>query len=158
MQDRFNLASRGKYCMRSLRPFVDGETFYSLLVESPAFPALVSDLIRAGAQVLVNVSNDGWLDLAGLGAAEQHLAIAAFRAVETRRYLARVASTGISGFIDPTGRPFALLAADTRGVTRGVVVPRDDVTIYVRCGDAFAFACVALGLVAVGVAVWRRAT
>lgn len=122
------------------------------------YPGLVNDLVRAGAEVLVNVSNDGWLDLAGLGAAEQHLAIAAFRAIETRRYLARAASTGISGFIDPTGRPFALLASRTRAITTGAVVPRDDLTLYVRCGDAFAFTCVALAFVTVGHAVRRRKT
>jgi len=120
------------------------------------YPALVGDLVRSGAEVLVNVSNDGWLDLAGLGAAEQHLAIAVFRAVETRRYLARAATTGISGFVDPTGRPFALLAAGTRGITTGVVVPRNDLTLYVRSHDAFAFGCVVVGLVLVGVVVRRR--
>lgn len=119
------------------------------------YPALVADLVRSGAEILVNVSNDGWLDLAGLGAAEQHLAIAVFRAVETRRYLARAATTGISGFVDPVGRPYALLAAGTRGVTTGVVVPRTDRTLYVRSHDAFAFACVVLGLVLVAVVVRR---
>lgn len=120
------------------------------------YPALVGDLVRSGAEILVNVSNDGWLDLAGLGAAEQHLAIAVFRAVETRRYLARAATTGISGFIDPTGRPFALLAAGTRGITTGVVVPRNDRTLYVRSHDAFAFACVIVAGILVGLAVRRR--
>jgi apolipoprotein N-acyltransferase len=122
------------------------------------YPELVNELVRAGAEVLVNVSNDGWLDLAELGAAEQHLAIAVFRAVETRRYLARAASTGISGFIDPTGRPFALLGTGTRGVTSGAIVPRDDVTLYVRSHDAFAFACLVLALALVGRAARRQWT
>lgn len=42
MQDRFKLGSKGKFCMRSMRPFVDGETFISLLVEGERFAELVS--------------------------------------------------------------------------------------------------------------------
>lgn len=120
------------------------------------FPGMARDLVRAGAEVLLNLSNDGWLDRAGLGAGAQHLSMAVFRAVETRRYLARVASTGISGFIDPLGRPFALLGANLRGVTSGEVQPRQEMTPYVRYGDAFAFACVCVGLATLRPSARRR--
>ncbi|MGH7142642.1 MAG: hypothetical protein ACREJ2_00745, partial [Planctomycetota bacterium] len=42
MQDKFKLATRGKFCMRSMRPFLDGETFYSLLVPPGEYAPLVS--------------------------------------------------------------------------------------------------------------------
>lgn len=42
MQDRFKLGSKGKFCMRSMRPFIDGETFVSLLVEGERYAELVS--------------------------------------------------------------------------------------------------------------------
>src|SRR6184192_2627398 len=65
------------------------------------YPDLIGRAVRAGASLLVNISNDGWLD-GGYGAASrQHFAMAVFRAVETRRYLVRAATTGISGIVDP---------------------------------------------------------
>jgi apolipoprotein N-acyltransferase len=117
-----------------------------LICYEVTFPGLARQLVRAGAEVLLNLSNDAWLDSAGLGAGAQHLSIAVFRAVETRRYLARASAAGISGFIDPTGRPFGLLATGTEGTTTGIVHARREITPYVRWGDTFAAACVALGI------------
>jgi len=110
------------------------------------FPELSRQLTLGGAEILLNLSNDGWVDHAGLGAGLQHLSISVFRAVENRRYVARAAASGISGFIDPWGRPFGELAAGRSGRAIGRVVPRRDLTLYTRVGDAFALACVALGL------------
>lgn len=70
------------------------------------FEDTVGDLTRKfaanGAQLLVNVTNDGWF--AQSPAAEQHLANAIFRAIETRRPLVRCGNTGLTGSIDPYGR------------------------------------------------------
>jgi len=128
----------------------------ALICYESIFPDLARALVHAGAEVLVNVSNDGWLDSAGLGAGAQHLSITAFRAVETRRFVVRAATSGISGFIDPLGRPFALLAAGTRGVTTAAIAPRRDQTFYARYGDCFAGACALIALAAV-VPAGRRA-
>jgi apolipoprotein N-acyltransferase len=133
------------------KPFATGVGRLGMLIcYEVIYPSMVRDLVRAGAEVLVNVANDGWLDVSHLGATEQHLAIAVFRAVETRRYLVRAAATGISGFVDPTGRPYALLAAGMRGVTSGAIRPRRDVTVYTRAGDAFAIVGTLLGLAVLG--------
>jgi apolipoprotein N-acyltransferase len=51
---------------------------------------------------LVNISNDGWY--AGTSEHNEHLAIARFRAVETRKSVARAVNMGISAIIDPNGR------------------------------------------------------
>jgi apolipoprotein N-acyltransferase len=110
------------------------------------FPDLARRLTRAGAEILLNLSNDGWLDRAGLGAGAQHLSIAVFRAVENHRVVARAAASGISGFIDPFGRPYGLVAAGTSGIATGEVTPRRDLSVYTRVGDVFAWACAALGL------------
>ncbi len=127
-----------------------------LICYEVTFPELTRDLVRAGAEILINVSNDGWLDRAGLGASAQHLSIAVFRAVESRRFVARASSSGISGFIDPLGRQFALLGENRRGVTVGEIEPRDELTFYTRHGEVFALACVALGALLIAPALRRR--
>lgn len=99
------------------------------------FPHLVRDLVRNGADVLVNISNDAWLDAGDDTARRQHFSMAVFRAIETRRFLVRAAATGVSGFVSPTGEAYAMLAAGTAGAATGAVVPRHDQTPYVRWGD-----------------------
>jgi apolipoprotein N-acyltransferase len=113
------------------------------------YPDIIGAAVRDGAELLVNISNDGWLD-GGYGAASrQHFAMAAFRAVETRRYLVRAATTGVSGVIDPWGRTVEERAPGTVGVGSTRVSGRREITPYVRFGDAFAFACVAAALAGV---------
>ena len=106
------------------------------------YPDLIGRTVRAGASLLVNISNDGWLD-GGYGAASrQHFAMAVFRAVETRRYLVRAATTGISGIVDPFGRVVETVAPGAVGALTGVVAARGELTPYVRFGDAFALLCI----------------
>ncbi|HSV07272.1 MAG TPA: apolipoprotein N-acyltransferase, partial [Candidatus Binatus sp.] len=112
------------------------------------YPELLRDDVRAGAALLVNVSNDGWVDGGHGTAAPQHLAMATFRAVETHRYLARAATTGISAIIDPYGRVLAQLGTGKAGVVVAPVAGRTELTPYVRLGDAFAFGCALLAVAA----------
>lgn len=72
------------------------------------FPSLQAEDARAGAEVFVNITNDGWyLDTA---APYQHLVANIFRAAETRRSVVRAANNGISAVIDPWGRVTASTA------------------------------------------------
>jgi len=66
------------------------------------FPKLARDWTHKGANLLVNITNDGWYGRSS--APWQHLSMAVFRAVENRRSLVRSANTGVSAFIDPLGR------------------------------------------------------
>ena len=74
------------------------------------YPALARDAVGAGADLLVNLSNDSWFD-AGAGPA-QHYALARFRAVENGVALLRATNSGVSGAFDPNGREIARLPAD----------------------------------------------
>jgi apolipoprotein N-acyltransferase len=115
---------------------------------------LIAASVRDGAELLVNIANDGWLD-GGYGvAAGQHLAMAVFRAVETRRFVVRAATTGTSAVIDPYGRLVALQAPDTAGILTADVVGLRGLTPYVQVGDAFACSC--LLIVAMGLIPWPR--
>jgi apolipoprotein N-acyltransferase len=108
------------------------------------FPAEVRDFFLAGADVLVNITNDAWF---GRSAAPvQDLAMAAFRAVENRAYLIRAANTGISAIVAPDGRIVEASGLFTRETVSGTIAPRVGPSVYTRYGDVFAWATVAVAL------------
>jgi len=117
------------------------------------FPEIARRAVGAGAEVLVNVANDGWLDPERGIAGRQLFAMATFRAVETRRWLVRAATTGVSGVFDPSGRVIDSLPSASAGVLLSRVQARTGTTPYVRFGDGFALACVAFAAVFFP---WRR--
>ena len=122
----------------------DARTGILICFES-VFPEISRQWVKAGANILINLTNDAWY---GKSSAPYHsLAMAVFRAVETRRSLIRSANTGISAFISPTGSidlqseifvPWA--AARTVALMTGE-------TFWVRYGYLFAPACLAIALV-----------
>jgi apolipoprotein N-acyltransferase len=115
---------------------------------------LTRQFVLRGANLLVNVTNDGWfLHSAG---SQQHLENAIFRCVETRRPLIRAANTGVTCFVNRFGRITQVLrdangSTFTEGILSGVVeVPRgDELTFYTRHGELFAKVCAALALLLV---------
>jgi apolipoprotein N-acyltransferase len=98
--------------------------------------------VQNGAQLLVNLTNDGWFLTSA--AAEQHVANAVFRAVENRRPLLRCTNTGVTCAVDVHGRVVRWLPPFLRGfVTREIVVPRGNrLTFYTRHGDWFVWIAV----------------
>ena len=119
--------------------------FGVLICYEATYPYLARRLVRNGAQFFVNLSNDTWL--AGEAAAAQHFSMTVFRAVENRRALARVATAGITGFVDPFGRVSQLSDA-TENVVIGDILPRQQLSVYTRYGDWFVVSCGAWALVA----------
>lgn len=105
------------------------------------FPQIARAQVIHGADVLVTITNDAWYD--GTSAPRQHLNQARLRAVETDRCLLRAATTGISAFVDPTGRIITELPMNRQGIIYAKFESRHSTTPYVRFGDWFAwFACV----------------
>ncbi len=117
-----------------------------------AFPDLVRQFPRDGAEVLFNLSNDGYF--AHSAAREQHLSLARMRAAENRRWVLFATNDGITAMIDGSGRitdqlpPYRQLAADMR--YQYVM----ETTFYTRHGDWFAWGCLLVG--ACGLAVIKR--
>ena len=100
------------------------------------FPSIASRFVKNGADILTTITNDAWFG--HTSAASQHFSIAVFRAVETRRTIARAANTGISGFIDPKGKILETTALFTdRAVTRQVPA-LNQISFYTKYGDVFA--------------------
>jgi apolipoprotein N-acyltransferase len=116
------------------------------------FPDHVRRQVARGAEFLVTITNDAWFG--DTFAPRQHFAMARLRAVETRRYLARAANTGISGVVDPWGRVLAMSALDEEALLTAAVRPRTDLTPYVRCGDVLPRLCVLLSMLGAALA-WR---
>jgi apolipoprotein N-acyltransferase len=61
----------------------------------------IREFVRNGAEVLVNISDDGWYG--DTSAPWQHLNMARMRAIENRRWILRDANNGVTASIDPYG-------------------------------------------------------
>ena len=104
------------------------------------FPDLTRRAVLGGASLMAAITNDAWF---GYSAAPyQHLEMVAFRAVENRVPFARAANTGISGFIDATGRIFETSDLFVPSTRTASLAPRAKTTFYTRHGDVFAWLCV----------------
>ena len=126
---------------------------------------LTRQFVLKRANLLVNMTNDGWfLHSAG---SRQHLANAIFRCVETRRPMVRAANTGITCLVNEFGRVTQTLqdgagSTFTEGVLTGQInMPSERVlTFYVRHGEWFAKLCAGISLIMIiakGVQMlWRR--
>ncbi len=112
---------------------------------------LTRQFVLRGANLLTNVTNDGWF-LRSAGS-RQHLANAVFRCVEMRLPMVRSANTGVTCFINEFGRITQVLLDETGSqFTAGVLVgdvavpPNPAPTFYVRHGEIFAQLCCASSL------------
>lgn len=112
------------------------------------YPHLARALVADGARLLVNIANDTWMDPVGNAGAAQIASMAVFRAVETRRWLVRATTTGVSAVIAPTGEVAGRVAVGKAEVLLKRVGLISTMSPYVRIGDAFAWSCVLAALAA----------
>jgi apolipoprotein N-acyltransferase len=126
----------------TLMPVGEHRAGVFICIES-AYPWLARRLTLEGADVLINISNDGYLGPTAV--MRQHLANAIFRAVENGRPLLRVTNTGLSASIGHDG--------DVEDITTGYVpavrswnvyAPRVSKTFYTQYGDVFVELCSAI--------------
>ena len=130
-----------------------GGRFGVLICFEVIFPRVVRRM--KDAQFLVNITNDAWFGRSA--ASEQHLSMAALRAVEFRVPIVRSANTGISAFIDARGQIFERSPLFVAWRRSGAIAPRKGPpTFYAQTGDVFAFACAAAVLLAAFVEWLRR--
>lgn len=114
-----------------------GGRFSTFICFEAVFPGAVRRFTANGAELLINISNDGWFGRSSAPA--QHLMMARVRAVENRRWLLRDTNNGYTVSVDPYGRIVAALPADTRAQLDAPYDFRDDTTLYARFGDWFAW-------------------
>jgi apolipoprotein N-acyltransferase len=118
------------------------------------YPGEVREFAAKGANLFINISNDGWFGKSA--AAEQHLRMARVRAVENRRWLVRATNSGITAAIDPYGRTYETIPWNVRGAVDFPYDFRTDTTLYTRCGDWFAWMCVLISVILLIQTFWKR--
>lgn len=131
---------------------VGGRRLGPLICYEAIFPDLARATVRAGAELLVNLSNDSWF-AAGAGP-EQHVRFALLRAVELRRTLVRAANRGVTTIVLPDGRRPVVTAGAAPGAEIATVPLLILPTVYGAVGDAFAWGCI-LAAAAAMVAIRR---
>ena len=125
-----------------LMPFGDRQGGVFICIES-AYPWIARELTANGANVLINISNDGYLGPTAV--MRQHLANAIFRAVENGRPLLRVTNTGLSAEIFANGKMTHHTDAFQADVRLWTLLPLSEIdTAYTKYGDLFVQICAAI--------------
>jgi apolipoprotein N-acyltransferase len=118
----------------------DGRHFSVYICYEAVFPGEVRKFADYGAELFVNISNDGWFGRTA--GPQQHLEMARVRAIENRRWLLRATNNGFTVTVDPYGHETGKLAPDVRGALDTAYGYRSDKTLYTRWGDWFPLLCI----------------
>lgn len=103
------------------------------------YPSLIRRSVASGANLLVNITNDGWFGRTS--APFQHLNMARFRCIENRISLARCANTGVTAIVDPKGTILKQTRIMKRAYLEGEVPLSHRPTLYTRFGDWIVGVC-----------------
>jgi apolipoprotein N-acyltransferase len=117
-----------------------GHAVSAVICFEAIFPELSSEFIRRGSQLIINLTNDSWYG--NSSAPYQHLAMARWRAVESRRYLLRAANSGISAIVAPSGRIQVQTGLLCQDIAVGRFAFLSSESFYVRLGGYFPILCV----------------
>jgi apolipoprotein N-acyltransferase len=127
----------------------------SIICIESIFPDFVRGFTEKGADFLVIITNDAWYD--HTPGPEQHFCIAQMRAIENRRYIARCANTGMSGFIAPSGRQYSLLDQYRSYALADYVYLKEGKSIYVMFGDWLpVLSTILIGLFIIRIIIFRK--
>ncbi|WP_297888099.1 apolipoprotein N-acyltransferase [Sulfurihydrogenibium sp.] len=99
----------------------------SLICFESIFPDFVANFVNKGANVIVNITNDGWFGKTS--APYQHFEMARVRAIENNIYLVRAANTGVSAIINPVGKIVSYLPL----YKDGIIIEK----VYINGGKSF---------------------
>ncbi len=129
----------------SRAPLQAGSKLGVFICYESIFPDEIRQLAANGAEVFVNISNDGWYG--DSGAYAQHLKQARMRAVENDRWLLRDTNTGVTASIDPYGRVVSTIPRKVRAALDAPYALTNVTTFYTRHGDWFAYLCAIISVV-----------
>jgi apolipoprotein N-acyltransferase len=146
-----NVASFTHGRERKVFTLPDGHTFAIFICYEAVFADEVRLFAKNGAEVFVNISDDGWYG--DTSAPWQHLNMARMRAIENRRWIVRDTNSGVTATIDPLGRVVESIPRHELNALTGDYGYRSDVTFYTRYGDVFAIVCGIMTLALTGLAL-----
>jgi apolipoprotein N-acyltransferase len=132
---------------------LNGHRYGVFICYEAVFADEVRQFARLGAEVLVNISDDGWYG--DTSAPWQHLNMARMRAIENRRWLLRDTNNGVTAAIDPYGRVRQSIPRHQVDALSARFGFSDDVTFYTEHGDVFATLC---AILAIGIVGWALRT
>jgi len=98
----------------------------------------VAEYVKKDAQFIAIITNDGWWG--NTSGKDQHLQYAKLRAIETRRWVARSANTGISAFINQRGDITQQTKWWVPAALKADINLNEEITFYVKHGDYIALA------------------
>jgi apolipoprotein N-acyltransferase len=131
-----------------------GHTYGTFICYESIFGDEIRQYEKMGADVLVNISDDGWYG--DTSAAWEHLNMVRMRAIENHRWVLRATNTGVTASIDPYGR---VVMAAPRHIMTSLRVSFDyehDITFYAAHGDLFAYLCALVTSLGLGARLFRR--
>jgi apolipoprotein N-acyltransferase len=132
---------------------VGGVAFTPLICYELLFPRVVRGALRAGGEVILNLTNDYWFGRHL--EPEQHLALCRMCSLETGRPIVRATNTGISALVDASGKVVARAGVWTQEALRvRLEVPAMRWTPYARSGEAATAALVVVAALAAAL-VWK---
>jgi apolipoprotein N-acyltransferase len=123
-----------------------GHSYAAFICYESIFGDEIRQFVRDGAEVLVNISDDGWYG--DTGAAWQHLNMVRMRAIENHRWILRSTNTGVTAAIDPAGNVTASISRHIRTSLHVSFGYEKGMTFYTRHGDLFAYACLLIAALA----------
>jgi apolipoprotein N-acyltransferase len=128
---------------------LNGHRYGVFICYEAVFADEVRQFPQLGAEVLVNISDDGWYG--DTSAPWQHLNMARMRAIENRRWILRDTNNGVTAAIDPYGVVRQSIPRHQTDALPAGYAFRDDITFYTAYGDIFAWAC---ALISLGIVAW----
>jgi apolipoprotein N-acyltransferase len=116
-----------------------GHTYGVFICYESIFADEMRQYALQGADVLVNISNDGWYG--NTSAAWQHLNMVRMRAIENHRWILRATNTGVTAAVNPYGHVTVAAPRHQRTSIRVHFAYEHDLTFYAAHGDLFAYVC-----------------
>jgi apolipoprotein N-acyltransferase len=132
----------------------DGVEFATPICFEDTFGYLSREFVRRGADLIVNLTNDGWSY--SVPAQMQHMAMAVFRATENRRTVIRSTNSGMTTVIDPNGRIVGMLEPFTESyMVEDVPIYSERTSVYTRFGNWAAWLALVVSVAGIGVGAGR---
>jgi apolipoprotein N-acyltransferase len=134
--------------------YINGHVYGAFVCYESIFGDEIRQFVRDGAQVLINISDDGWYG--DTSAAWQHLNMVRMRAIENHRWILRSTNTGVTTAINPYGLVTVAAPRHQRTSIRVHFAYEHDLTFYAAHGDLFAYACAFITTLCLAFSLIRR--